>query len=101
MHKLKQAGSSDWMEEHVHESERQIIRLAYNKDGLNGPSIIEKIYEITNGDAIMVQQMLDSIRCGLHSIYKYQRAKNTYLHQVDLEPWDMVLVHAIGAKMDR
>ncbi len=38
-----------------------------------------------------LQQMSDSIRCGQHSIINIQRAKNSSLHPVDLEPWDMVL----------
>ena len=37
--------------------------MRYNRDILNGPLIMEKIYEITNGDAIITINLLKLVFC--------------------------------------
>ena len=65
--------------------------MRYNRDILNGPLIMEKIYEITNGDAIITTDV------GQHQMWAAQhdrfKSQEHFLHQADLELWDMVLVH--------
>lgn len=54
---------------------RNSYPMAYRKDCLNGPLIMEKIYELTKGEAII------STDVGQHQMwaaqhYKYKKAKN-------------------------
>lgn len=71
--------------------------LTYNKDTLTGPYIIEKLYEITNGEAII------STEVGQHQMwaaqyYKYKEPR-TLLTSGGLGTMGYGLGAAIGAKM--
>ncbi len=73
--------------------------LTYNKDTLTGPYIIEKLYEVTNGDAII------STEVGQHQMwaaqyYKYKEPR-TLLTSGGLGTMGYGLGAAIGAKMGR
>ena len=73
--------------------------LTYNKDKLTGPYIIEKVYEVTNGDAII------STEVGQHQMwaaqyYKYKEPR-TLLTSGGLGTMGYGLGAAIGAKMGR
>ncbi len=64
--------------------------LKYNEEGLTGPYVIEQIYKVTEGNAI-ITTMSDSIRCGLHSII-VTKIRVPSCHPADLAPWVMVSV---------
>ena len=71
--------------------------LSYNKEGLSGPYIIEKIYEMVHGDAIMVTEV------GQHQMwtaqyYKYKEPR-TLLSSGGLGTMGYGLGAAIGAQM--
>ena len=73
--------------------------LTYNEDKLTGPYIIEKVYEVTNGDAII------STEVGQHQMwaaqyYKYKEPR-TLLTSGGLGTMGYGLGAAIGAKMGR
>ena len=64
--------------------------LTYHKEGLSGPFVIEKIYEMTKGNAIMVTEV------GQHQMwaaqyYKYSKPRTLLTSEV-LVPWDTVSV---------
>ena len=86
---LTKQDHADWMQEIKEMKEK--YPLALNKDVLTGPAVIDSLYNITMV-MLSLQQMLDSIRCGLHSIIS-SKSQEHFLHQADLELWDMVLVH--------
>lgn len=70
--------------------------LTYNKEGLSGPFVIEKIYEMVHGDAIMVTEV------GQHQMwaaqyYKYKRPR-TLLSSGGLGTMGYGLGAAIGAQ---
>ena len=62
--KLEQSEHTEWME-HIKNYEEK-FPMKYRKDVLNGPYIMEKIYEITNGDAII------STDVGQHQMWAAQ-----------------------------
>ena len=71
--------------------------LSYNQEGLSGPYIIEKIYEMVHGDAIMVTEV------GQHQMwtaqyYKYKEPR-TLLSSGGLGTMGYGLGAAIGAQM--
>ena len=71
--------------------------LTYNAEGLSGPYIIEKIYEMVHGDAIMVTEV------GQHQMwtaqyYKYKEPR-TLLSSGGLGTMGYGLGAAIGAQM--
>ena len=71
--------------------------LVYNQEGLSGPYIIEKIYEMVHGDAIMVTEV------GQHQMwaaqyYKYKEPR-TLLSSGGLGTMGYGLGAAIGAQM--
>jgi len=71
--------------------------LVYNPEGLSGPYIIEKIYEMVHGDAIMVTEV------GQHQMwaaqyYKYKEPR-TLLSSGGLGTMGYGLGAAIGAQM--
>ena len=73
--------------------------LTYNEDKLTGPYIIEKVYEVTNGDAII------STEVGQHQMwaaqyYEYKEPR-TLLTSGGLGTMGYGLGAAIGAKMGR
>ena len=69
---------------------QRLFPLTYHKEGLSGPFVIEKIYEMTKGNAIMVTESA-SIRCGQPSITN-TASQEHFLHQEVLVPWDTVSV---------
>lgn len=49
--RLEQLSHPEWMEKVM--ERKRTLPLTYNKDRLTGPYIIEKLYELTNGEAII------------------------------------------------
>ena len=62
--KLEPMSHEEW-NAHVNEY-KEMYPLKYNEDALTGPYVIEKIYEITNGDAII------STEVGQHQMWSAQ-----------------------------
>lgn len=93
--KLEQQDRHEWLE-HIHDYEKQYA-MAYRKDCLNGPLIMEKIYELTKGEAII------STDVGQHQMwaaqhYKYKKPR-TLLTSGGLGTMGYGLGAAIGAKV--
>ena len=93
--KLEQQDRHEWLE-HIHDYEKQYT-MAYRKDCLNGPLIMEKIYELTKGEAII------STDVGQHQMwaaqhYKYKKPR-TLLTSGGLGTMGYGLGAAIGAKV--
>ena len=93
--KLPQYSHGEWMG-HI-ESLKARYPLVYNQEGLCGPYIIEKIYEMVHGDAIMVTEV------GQHQMwaaqyYKYKEPR-TLLSSGGLGTMGYGLGAAIGAQM--
>ena len=93
--KLTQHNHSEWIQ-HVKEMKEQ-YPLKYNKDILTGPYILEKLYEITKGDAIITTEV------GQHQMwaaqfFKYQKAR-TFLTSGGLGTMGYGLGACIGAKV--
>ena len=92
--KLSQCEHKDWMERI--KSLKDTYPLTYNKEGLSGPYVIEKIYEMVHGDAIMVTEV------GQHQMwtaqyYKY-KSPRTLLSSGGLGTMGYGLGAAIGAQ---
>ena len=92
--KLEQLDHNSW-KEHVL-AYATTFPLTYNKEGLSGPYIIEKIYEMVEGNAIMVTEV------GQHQMwaaqyYKYKKPR-TLLTSGGLGTMGYGLGAAIGAK---
>lgn len=92
--KLPQADHSTWRK-HIDEYTKE-FPLTYCKEGLSGPYVIEKIYEMTHGDAIMVTEV------GQHQMwaaqyYKYKEPR-TLLTSGGLGTMGYGLGAAIGAQ---
>ena len=93
--KLEQQDRHEWLE-HIHDYEKQ-YPMAYRKDCLNGPLIMEKIYELTKGEAII------STDVGQHQMwaaqhYKYKKPR-TLLTSGGLGTMGYGLGAALGAKV--
>lgn len=93
--KLEQQDRHEWLE-HIHDYEKQ-YPMAYRKDCLNGPLIMEKIYGLTKGEAII------STDVGQHQMwaaqhYKYKKPR-TLLTSGGLGTMGYGLGAAIGAKV--
>lgn len=76
---------------------KDMYPLRYNKEGLTGPGIIETIYELTKGDAIITTEV------GQHQMwaaqyYKYKKPR-TFLTSGGLGTMGYGLGASIGAKM--
>ena len=95
--KLDNQDHSDWME-HI-KSYKLDYPMRYNRDILNGPLIMEKIYEITNGDAIITTDV------GQHQMWAAQHYKfkepRTLLTSGGLGTMGYGLGACIGAKVGR
>ena len=93
--KLTQYEHEEWMN-HIKEYKEK-YPLSYNQEGLSGPYIIEKIYEMVHGDAIMVTEV------GQHQMWaaQYYKYKNprTLLTSGGLGTMGYGLGAAIGAQM--
>ena len=93
--KLPQYSHGEWMG-HIEQMKAR-YPMTYNKEGLSGPYIIEKIYEMVHGDAIMVTEV------GQHQMwaaqyYKYKEPR-TLLSSGGLGTMGYGLGAAIGAQM--
>ena len=93
--KLTQHNHSEWIQQVLDMTEK--YPLKYNKDILTGPYIIEKVYEITKGDAIITTEV------GQHQMwsaqfFKYQKAR-TFLTSGGLGTMGYGLGACIGAKV--
>ena len=93
--KLPHYEHTEWME-HIKEYKEK-YPLSYNPEGLSGPYIIEQIYNMTRGDAIMVTEV------GQHQMWaaQYYKFKNprTLLTSGGLGTMGYGLGAAIGAQM--
>ncbi len=93
--KLPQYQHEEWLA-HI-DTYKEKYPLSYQKEGLTGPYIIEKIYEMVHGDAIMVTEV------GQHQMwaaqyYKYTKPR-TLLSSGGLGTMGYGLGACIGAKM--
>lgn len=93
--KLEKQEHSDWIA-HVMKRKAE-MPLCYNKDCLTGPYIVEKISEITNGDAII------STEVGQHQMwaaqyYKFKKPR-TFITSGGLGTMGYGLGASIGAKI--
>ena len=93
--KLPQYSHPEWMG-HIQQMQAR-YPMVYSPEGLSGPYIIEKIYEMVQGDAIMVTEV------GQHQMwaaqyYKYKEPR-TLLSSGGLGTMGYGLGAAIGAQM--
>lgn len=93
--RLKKQSHPEWMQ-HIQQMKEQ-YPLIYNKDALTGPYVVEKIYEITGGDAIIATEV------GQHQMwaaqfFKYKKPR-TLLTSGGLGTMGYGLGASIGAKM--
>ncbi len=95
--KLPQCQHKEWME-HIEELKSQ-YPMTYDKDALNGPFVMEKIYEITEGKAIITTDV------GQHQMWAAQYYKfaepRTLLTSGGLGTMGYGIGASIGAKMGR
>ena len=94
---LSQLNHEEWVNKIMDMKEQ--YPLKYNQDVLTGPYVIEKIYEITGGDAIITTEV------GQHQMwaaqyYKYSKPR-TLLSSGGLGTMGYGLGASIGAKMGR
>ena len=95
--KLKDCSHPEWMQ-HINDMKEQ-YPLKYNEDILTGPYVIEKTYEITEGNALITTEV------GQHQMwaaqyYKYKEPR-TFLSSGGLGTMGYGLGASIGAKMGR
>ncbi len=95
--KLEQCHHDEWKRQ-VFEMKQQ-FPLTYNEDVLTGPYIVEKVYEMTSGDAIITTEV------GQHQMwaaqfFKYQRPRQL-LTSGGLGTMGYGLGASIGAKIAR
>ena len=95
--RLKPQKHPEWMEEVMALKEQNPLR--YSEQGLTGPYVIEKLYEITNGDAVIVTDV------GQHQMWAAQyypfKEPRTLLTSGGLGTMGYGLGAAIGAKIGR
>ena len=93
--RLEKQNHKAWKEHAL--SYMETFPLTYHKEGLSGPFVIEKIYEMTKGDAIMVTEV------GQHQMWAAQYYKYKRPHQLltsgGLGTMGYGLGAAIGAQM--
>ena len=94
--RLDPMNHDEWLS-HI-ERLKDMYPLRYNKEVLTGPYIMEEIYKVTGGDAIICTECRDSIRCGRHSIINTKRPRQL-LTSGGLGTMGYGLGAAIGAKM--
>jgi acetolactate synthase-1/2/3 large subunit len=92
---LEQLYHKEWMDKVM--ARKDALPLRYNPDGLTGPYIIEKLDEVTNGQAIVATEV------GQHQMwaaqyYKYQEPR-TLITSGGLGTMGYGLGAAIGAKV--
>lgn len=93
--KIEQQNHKEWIEKI--EEYKAKYPLKYNPEGLSGPFVIEKIYELTKGDAIITTEV------GQHQMwaaqfYKYSKPR-TFLTSGGLGTMGYGLGASLGAKM--
>ena len=93
--RIEQHDNKEWLQ-HVMDMKKQ-FPLKYNKEQLTGPYILEKLYEITSGDAIITTEV------GQHQMwasqfYKYKKPR-TFLTSGGLGTMGYGLGACIGAKV--
>lgn len=95
--KLEKQDHSEWIKEVLELKEAK--PLTYNKEVLSGPYVIEKLYEITKGDAIITTEV------GQHQMWAAQyfkyRSPRTLLTSGGLGTMGYGLGACIGAKYGR
>ncbi len=94
---IKEQKHEEWVKHIMQYKEK--YPMHYSQDSLTGPYIIEKIYELTKGDAIITTEV------GQHQMwaaqyYKY-KAPRTFLSSGGLGTMGFGLGACIGAKMGR
>lgn len=95
--RLQQQEHKEWIEHII--SMKEKYPLKYNKDMLTGPLILEKLYELTGGDAIITTEV------GQHQMwsaqyYKYKQPRS-FLSSGGLGTMGYGLGACIGAKVGR
>lgn len=94
--KLPQQEHKEWLEE-IEEANKKYAKKAEKKDHLTGPEVIRKLYELTEGDAIIVTDV------GQHQMWAAQNYKfskpRTFLTSGGLGTMGYGIGAAIGAKM--
>ena len=95
--RLDKENHKEWMN-HIYEMEKE-YPLRYNKDILTGPYLMEKIFEVTDGNAIITTEV------GQHQMwaaqyYKYKEPR-TFLSSGGLGTMGYGLGACIGAKLGR
>lgn len=93
--KLTKHDHSEWIQ-HVMEMKEK-YPLSYHTDVLTGPYIIEKLYEITNGDAIITTEVGQHQMWGAQ-FFKYKKPR-TFLSSGGLGTMGYGLGACIGAKV--
>ena len=93
--KLEQANRHEWVN-HINELKKK-YPMTYNRDCLNGPLVMERIYDITKGEAII------STDVGQHQMWAAQHYKfkhpRTLLTSGGLGTMGYGIGAAIGAKV--
>ena len=95
--RLDKENHKEWMN-HIYEIKKE-YPLRYNKDILTGPYLMEKIFEVTDGNAIITTEV------GQHQMwaaqyYKYKEPR-TFLSSGGLGTMGYGLGACIGAKLGR
>lgn len=95
--RLDKENHKEWMN-HIYEMKKE-YPLRYNKDILTGPYLMEKIFEVTDGNAIITTEV------GQHQMwaaqyYKYKEPR-TFLSSGGLGTMGYGLGASIGAKLGR
>ena len=95
--RLDKENHKEWMN-HIYEMKKK-YPLRYNKDILTGPYLMEKIFEVTDGNAIITTEV------GQHQMwaaqyYKYKEPR-TFLSSGGLGTMGYGLGACIGAKLGR
>lgn len=93
--RLDKENHKEWMD-HIYEMKKE-YPLRYNKDVLTGPYLMEKIFEVTDGNAIITTEV------GQHQMwaaqyYKYKEPR-TFLSSGGLGTMGYGLGACIGAKL--
>lgn len=95
--RIEESKKPEWMQE-IQEL-KQKYPMTYNKGVLTGPEIIEKLYEMTNGDATVVTEV------GQHQMWAAQYYKYKRPHQLltsgGLGTMGYGLGASLGAKLAR
>lgn len=95
--RLDKENHKEWMN-HIYEMKKE-YPLRYNKDILTGPYLMEKIFEVTDGNALITTEV------GQHQMwaaqyYKYKEPR-TFLSSGGLGTMGYGLGASIGAKLGR